>query len=268
MTLGKKIAETRRAAGLSQRTVCGDMITRNMLSLIENGSAQPSMDTLQYLAKQLGKPVSYFLDEEAVVSPNLQTMEALRDAYNRKDLPQALALTKEMVLPDPVFAWEFACLQAAVILDTAEEALTQNREGYARELLDAMAEPPLSSLSRRKLLLMARLHGSDLAQICVQLPSLDEELMLRSQAAFESGDPARAAALLEAAEDHSAPRWCLLRGKLFLAESRHQEAAASLRLAEKHFPQETLPLLELCFREMGDYQQAYLYACRRREASL
>ena len=46
MELGEKIRQARLDAGMSQRQLCGDEITRNMLSLIENGSAKPSMKTL------------------------------------------------------------------------------------------------------------------------------------------------------------------------------------------------------------------------------
>jgi transcriptional regulator with XRE-family HTH domain len=37
-------------------------MTRNMLSKIENGSAAPSVKTLEFLAHSLDVPVSYFLD--------------------------------------------------------------------------------------------------------------------------------------------------------------------------------------------------------------
>ena len=65
MELGEKIRMARLEAGLSQRQLCGEEITRNMLSLIEHGSAKPSMKTLRYLSGQLGKPMSYFLEEDA-----------------------------------------------------------------------------------------------------------------------------------------------------------------------------------------------------------
>ena len=63
MEIGKRIKEARLAAGLSQRQLCGDVITRNMLSLIESGKAKPSMDTLAFLAERLGKPMAFFLGE-------------------------------------------------------------------------------------------------------------------------------------------------------------------------------------------------------------
>ena len=81
MELGEKIKQARLEAGFSQRQLCGEEITRNMLSLIEHGSARPSMDTLRYLAGRLGKPVSFFLEEEAVISPNQDSMLQARAAY-------------------------------------------------------------------------------------------------------------------------------------------------------------------------------------------
>ena len=65
MEIGMRIKQARLAAGLSQRQLCGEVITRNMLSLIESGKARPSMDTLTYLAGQLGKPVGHFLGEQS-----------------------------------------------------------------------------------------------------------------------------------------------------------------------------------------------------------
>ena len=68
MDLGQRLKNARLEAGLSQRQLCGDVITRNMLSQIENGSAKPSMDTLRYFSQILGKPISFFLEEDAFLS--------------------------------------------------------------------------------------------------------------------------------------------------------------------------------------------------------
>jgi len=38
-----------------------------------------------------------------------------------------------------------------------------------------------------------------------------------------------------------------------------------LRKAEKHFPDLVFPRMERCFRELGDFQQAYAYACKQRD---
>ena len=78
MELGQKLKQARLEAGLSQRQLCGDTITRNMLSQIENGTANPSDATLQALCARLGKPVSYFREE--VPSPNLSLLHQAQAA--------------------------------------------------------------------------------------------------------------------------------------------------------------------------------------------
>lgn len=64
LTLGQKIKATRKEQGLTQAELVGDRITRNQLSLIENGINNPSIPTLEFLAERLGKPVSYFLSDD------------------------------------------------------------------------------------------------------------------------------------------------------------------------------------------------------------
>ncbi len=69
MTMGEKIRSARLEAGLSQRQLCEGIVTRNMLSQIENGSAKPSLSTLQALALRLDKNVQFFLEDAAAPTP-------------------------------------------------------------------------------------------------------------------------------------------------------------------------------------------------------
>ena len=64
MTLSEKIKAARKAKQLTQSELCGDKITRNMLSAIEGGKATPSLDTLRYLAEGLSVPLPYLLSED------------------------------------------------------------------------------------------------------------------------------------------------------------------------------------------------------------
>lgn len=64
MTVGERLKAARLDAGMTQSRLCGKRITRNMLSMIENGSAKPSLSLLEYLASQLNLPVAYFLSDE------------------------------------------------------------------------------------------------------------------------------------------------------------------------------------------------------------
>lgn len=58
--LGERIRELRIRLGITQKELAGDRITRNMLSLIESGSASPSVSTLLYIADRLGTSAGYF----------------------------------------------------------------------------------------------------------------------------------------------------------------------------------------------------------------
>jgi len=64
MTLGERIKEARLRRKLTQQELAGDLITRNMLSQIENNIAMPSMRTLAHLAKSLEVSMSVLLSEE------------------------------------------------------------------------------------------------------------------------------------------------------------------------------------------------------------
>ena len=111
MELGQRLKAARLELGLSQRQLCGDVITRNMLSQIENGAARPSMDTLRYLAGELGKPLSFFLEEDAVTSPNQAVMARARQ---ERDSKKVLEILKEYRSPDEVFDREKELLHGTI----------------------------------------------------------------------------------------------------------------------------------------------------------
>ena len=264
MELGEKLRQARVEAGLSQRQLCGEEITRNMLSLIENGAAKPSMKTLQYLAGRLGKSISYFLDETAVLSPNQQAMVSARMLYDTGAFAEADKALEAYLAPDPVYDREKEILWILLRLELAKAAIGQERFLYAAELLNqtpAEASYLAEDLNRRRLLLLGSIPQQKVAS---RLPSIDEELQLRAAEALDDGNLSRAAHLLEAMEQHDTPRWHLLRGRIYLQQKRWKTAASHLRLAETEFPREAAPTLETCYRELGDFQKAYEYACKQR----
>lgn len=266
MELGEKLLRARQEAGLSQRQLCGDEITRNMLSLIEHGTARPSMDTLKYLAARLGKPVSYFLDEDVIASPNQQVILDARRAYASGDWATARLLLENYRPNDSVFEWEYRFLLAMTTLSAAEAALEEGKNIYARQLLEGAEEccAHIPGVQRQRLLLLGNIQGADLDEICCRLPSLDGELLLRSRAAMAAGNWKRAARLLDATEDPALPYRNLLRGQVCIALEEYREAAAYLHNAEEACPKETAAMLELCYRELGDFKMAYEYACRQK----
>lgn len=262
MELGEKIRQARLEAGLSQRQLCGQEITRNMLSQIEHGTAKPSMKTLQYLAAQLGKPVSYFLEEQLVISPNQPIMETARRLHDAGDFLGAAQALKDYRQPDEVYDRERGILSACTYLALARQAMEQERWIYARKLLEKVEDNTAycgEFLQRQRLLLLGKLGQP------VSLPSLDEELLLRAKEAWNQGKTARAQALLEAVEDQTDPNWCMLRGEIYFRSGQFREAARCFHGAEMAFPRETAQKLEYCYRELEDYKRAYEYACKQKK---
>lgn len=269
MELGARLKQARMEAGLSQRQLCGGEITRNMLSQIENGAARPSMDTLRYLAARLGKPISFFLEEDAVTSPNLEVMAQARSVWEAGDFEQTLHVLRGYQVPDPVFDREEGLLETLATLEAAREALEDGRGIYAGELLEQLGKLEngycAANLERQRLLLLAKARPQLRREICRDLPSLDEELRVRAGDALEQGNSARSAALLDAAEDQENPDWNFLRGEVYLAGQQYAEAARCYHRAEEAYPEQTAPRLERCYRELEDYKQAYFYACKQKK---
>lgn len=258
MELGEKLRQQRLALGLSQRQLVGDKITRNMLSQIENGAAAPSMDTLRYLAQRLQKPVSYFL-EETGTGDNL---ERIWQVYDSGDDAQVLSLLEDL----QEHTRESSLLHLLSLLRYADLCARRGRDVYAQKLL-MQAEvlesevPWLPELKIRRLQILAKLH---LPVESAALPNPDGQLFLYAYAYYEEY-PARAAACLDACGDRSSFQWRLLRAKIHILQGEYAPAAELLKPEEKQHPDEVIPLMETCCREMGDFQQAYYYACLQRK---
>ena len=86
LNIGAKIKELRKERKMTLAQVAGDRITKGMLSLIENGKAQPSMESLQHIAKQLNIDVSELMQTE----DHHQIKELYQDVEKKR-----LALFKE-----------------------------------------------------------------------------------------------------------------------------------------------------------------------------
>lgn len=263
MELGQRLRQARLEAGLSQRQLCGDTITRNMLSQIENGSARPSMDTLKILAARLGKPMGYFLEEQAVTSPNQALLAQAREA----DPEEALALLKTYRAPDPVFDRERYLLEALCAMAAAEQALAVGKRGLGAQLLERAGQAGehtpyyTPELEQRRLLLCHRAGMLSPPALASLLPDNTEELLLRAEAALAEGDPARAQAQLSAAPTQNSA-WHFWQAEVYFAGQQYGPAAAEY---ERCDPSAAIwARLEICYRELRDFEKAYHCACKQR----
>ena len=252
MELGEKLRLARVEAGLSQRELCGDTITRNMLSQIEHGTASPSIGTLRELAARLGKPMGYFFEEEAYRTPDRGRLCRAEEALDRGDWKGVLEALHHWDGQDPQGNRLREILQQSAYLELAERAREEQRDIYARELLQKAEQASLPALAEKR----RRLLGQE--------EPLDPLLLNRAEQAAAKQDWPRVIKLSEAAEDRQSPRWSLLMGQALTETGEFSRALDCLHRAEEEFPEKTAPLLEQCYRELEDYKQAYFYACRQK----
>lgn len=259
MELGQRLRQARIEQGLSQRQLCGDVITRNMLSQIENGTARPSMDTLSYLATRLGKPISYFLEGASAAAPNLGVMEQARDLYRRKEWPLLLSQLQQYREQDGGFDEERWLLQTLCLMELARQ--TQDND-YAAQLLQEAAQAGKQTpyytedLERHRLLLLAEISHDE------QLPCDDRALILRAEKLLREKKPQLAAALLESCDVKNGVKWNCLRGEAAFAAAQYREAIPYFTSAGES--EYCYGRLEECYRGLEDYKMAYEYACKRR----
>ncbi len=272
MELGQRIKQARLEAGLSQRQLCGEEITRNMLSQIENGSARPSMDTLRYFAARLGKSVSFFLEEDTVTSPNQRIMVSARESFAKGEYGSVRELLRQYHGPDAVFDPEKNLLESLCLTHLARNAINDGRIPFALQLLQDAEEAAKATVydtqpsHRARQLLLARAIPERAGELLAALPPEDEELLLRAKAAMQQGKSDLAMTVLAAARNQSALEWILLSGEAAMAQGNYALALEHYRRVEESCPQQALPALERCCRELEDYKLAYYYACKQRES--
>lgn len=272
MTLGEKLRQARLEAGLSQRALCGEKITRNMLSQIENGTAKPSMDTLCYLARGVGKPVSYFMEENVILSTNPSVLEEAQAALAQGK--PALGILEGYAPGDRAFDALYYLLLSEACCQEAERALAQEKILYAGSLLEKIlgAEEKISPSQKIKALaLKAWIGRKDPETLGISLDRLEKAVgswktraaLLLARDCLNHADPQGARLYLKRAEEEQGEKQILL-GESYFQEDNFCQAAKEFQKAEKIVPKEELPglydRLESCFRELEDYKQAYHYA--------
>ncbi|MCG3087206.1 helix-turn-helix domain-containing protein [Sporosarcina cyprini] len=97
--VGENIKRIRTEKKMTISDVANEHVSRGMISLIENGKTQPSIERLQHIARQLGVEISELVEEV----PRSKMRQVLHDALalyyqpGWEGLPKALELMKPVV---------------------------------------------------------------------------------------------------------------------------------------------------------------------------
>ena len=108
--LGKKIKTLRLERKMTQAELAGETITRNMLSQIENGVAQPSVSTIIDLAKKLDTPIEYFFSENGDLDDfkKLGTIAKIKKYYAAGDFAKCISRLDALGVSDDETEYMYA----------------------------------------------------------------------------------------------------------------------------------------------------------------
>lgn len=285
MNIGEKIRELRVAKLMTQAELAGSQITRNMLSCIENGTANPSLSTILYIAGRLGVPAGFLLAEEGdeIVYRKMNSLANIKRAYAAGDFRGCRSLCHS-ACPEPDD--EIRLLLAECDAEIAAEEFRHGRLRSSCRFFDEALEHaertiyPTEAIEARAAVFFRYMY-----RISATLYSdvLDEEraLPIRSVTPFsayvealealDEGNDQPARRFLEEGRGDSAedPEFLTrhLRAQICLLEGDHAAAKEELTaLLNRESPLTEVALyavlcdLEECCRETEDYKGAYIYA--------
>lgn len=280
MNLGEKIRELRVAKLMTQAELAGTQITRNMLSCIENGSAQPSLSTILYIASRLNVPVGFLLAEEGdeIVYRKMNSFANIKRAYVAKDWWGCRSFCVS-ACPEPD---DEICLLLAKC-DT-EIAISEFWNGHLRASCrffdEALGYAEKTMYSHFEICAKARVYFRYMQRLSPTLYSdiLDEDSPLDFVYASSFSNYVDALEFLDDQEFQKAEE-CLsridessfyashIKIKMLIEQAHYDEAKKILlNLLKSSEPLNEISLysvlceLEVCCRETEDFKGAYNYA--------
>ena len=107
MTLGEKIKKARKEKKITQASIAGEVITRNMLSYIESGAANPSLETLKHIATALDLPLGYLLSDsdDLFTYKKNEKIGQIRRLLQEKKYSAVISLCEELGESDDEIAY-------------------------------------------------------------------------------------------------------------------------------------------------------------------
>ena len=289
MNIGERIRELRISKLMTQADLAGDRITRNMLSCIENGSANPSLSTIIYIAGRLGVPAGFLLAEQGdeMAYRKMSNLSNIKKAYTTGDVQSCRSLCLSgCPEPDDEISLLLANCDAEI---AAEEFWSGRLRSSCRFFDEALSYAEKTIYSTDAIEAEIRVYFRFMERISHTLYSdlLDEEkaLSVKSNSiiskyldaldALDCNDTSVAHALIEelSQADENSFFKAHLQNKLLIIQKNYKQAQKALQqlLQDNETPLNKIELytvlgdLEICCRENEDYKNAYRYASEKVE---
>ena len=270
-TLGEKIKQTRKMRGMTQASIAGEKITRNMLSCIENGTANPSLDTLEYIADKLSVPTEFLIaaDDNLGFYQKKSLINKIYRAYDAKNYTACITLIETITETDD----ELSFLLADSYLELGKQSI---RRG---SLLKALGYLEHSEEHRRKTRIKSHHLEAQTAMYIsiaknIQSPLLEFDALKYTTALADSVDFEFFKYLtIDSSYAFETPTYSLhMEAKTLIKERNYIEATKRLLNAVELSKNEAYNAfvvfslytdLEYCYKQLYNYEKAYLYSSKR-----
>lgn len=269
--LGTKIKQLRKSKKMTQAALVGDKITRNMLSGIENGVANPSISTLNYLADKLGVSVGYLLSEEEDLLPyeKKNAIDKIYRAYEAENYKACINIINSLSHTDNELTYMLtdSYLQlgkksiANGALETAKKNLSQ------AQMYSYQTKIPAEHLKAQISMYLAVANN-------IQSPLLEFNAEEYVTAISHSVDYEFFKYLtLDFSYPYKVQAYLLhIEAKSFIKERKYNDAIKTLLRAIEETKSEGYNAyvifgiytdLEYCYKQIYNFEKAYLYSTKR-----
>ncbi len=283
MHIGERIRELRVSKLMTQSELAGNYITRNMLSCIENGTANPSLSTITYIAKRLNVPAGFLLAEEGdeLVYRKMSNLSNIKGAYIAGDVRgcRELCISGCITTDD-----EIALLLASCDAKIAEEEFLNGRlHSSCRFFDEALSYAEKTIYPTDAIEAEAKIYFQYMENVSPTLYSelLDEKkkssvqskslfaLYVEALDALNREDFTFAENYLRDADPNSFWYRHISIRRMILQEDYKTAIKLLLQVLNSETPFSQMHLyivlceLEICYRELEDFKEAYRYANER-----
>ncbi len=286
MNVGEKIKRLRSEKLMTQSELAGNVITRNMLSCIENGSAMPSLGTLRHIAAKLNVPIGYLLAEgdDEMIYAKLAHISNIKNAYlsGNYKICRDICTESGVEADDEIYLILAECALSLGV-ELFNSGALRGACGYFDEAIE-ISEKTIYNTGH--IVAIATAYFRYMRSISATLSSdiIDEsdgdvfmamsDDFARYATAFdflEAGHGEMAKNIISTL-DGDIPYSLHITARLDMAEGRFEEAHSKLYkiLVTPHKIQEPLMYfvfcdLEICCKELNDFKGAYEYSKDRME---
>ena len=273
---GAVIKRLRKEKHMTQAELCGEEISRNLLSQIESGKVRPSLKTMEYLAKRLSVPLSLFFltERQRQILRISELMPSIERAWQEQDYDACLALCLTTGSREDMIGYRMAgCLYRLGYRQYAEGRLDKAVDSFQRviemgEVYPEAARAAGEMLSRIELVTEADpiptlMYGDPLEN------GEDRMLVTLALNCIENGTVQGVAKALRAWSGGDGNGKSMALALLYAAEGSDSDCrAAQIAVRERELtPSEALyhyRACEECCAKMYDYETAYKMAKKRR----